>query len=116
MDPATQKVLSRTPRCSIEELEMAAKTASEAFSSWKRVNCGGRLTMVVTWGDRYLCRCARGICSSMLSSYARCACVQVCGCFILLSQDMDNLARIVSDELGKTLEDAKGSVGGRRNS
>lgn len=79
INPATGKMIARTPLSSKADLDAAAKAASEAFVSWRRVPVNDRV--------QYLFKLRN-----------------------LMRENHDEIAKLITDECGKTFEEAKAEM------
>lgn len=79
INPATGAVIARTPLSTKADVEAAAKAASEAFLSWRRVPANDRV--------QYLFKLRN-----------------------LMRDHMDDIARLITDECGKTFEEARAEM------
>jgi malonate-semialdehyde dehydrogenase (acetylating) / methylmalonate-semialdehyde dehydrogenase len=79
LNPATGEVIARTPLCGKEDVEAAAKAASEAFPSWRATPTQDRIQYLFKLRD-------------------------------LLKANMDEIARTITNECGKTFDEAKAEM------
>jgi malonate-semialdehyde dehydrogenase (acetylating) / methylmalonate-semialdehyde dehydrogenase len=47
VNPATQQVLARVPMCGADEIDLAVKSAAEAFKTWRNVPIGARMRVML---------------------------------------------------------------------
>ena len=47
VNPATQQVLARVPMCGADEIDLAVKSAAEAFKTWKNTPIGARMRVML---------------------------------------------------------------------
>lgn len=79
INPATGGLIARTPLCSKDSVDAAAKSASEAFPSWRRTPVQDRVQYLFILRD-------------------------------LLKTNLDEIARTITNEAGKTLEESKAEM------
>ena len=79
INPATGKVIAKTPLSTKADVDAAAKAASDAFQSWRRVPVNDRV--------QYLFKLRN-----------------------LMRENHDEIAKIITDECGKTFEEAKAEM------
>jgi malonate-semialdehyde dehydrogenase (acetylating) / methylmalonate-semialdehyde dehydrogenase len=79
VNPATGKVIARTPLCSRAEVDAAAKAASDAFPAWRRTPAQERVQFLFRLRD-------------------------------LMKTNMDEIARLITNECGKTVEESKAEM------
>jgi malonate-semialdehyde dehydrogenase (acetylating)/methylmalonate-semialdehyde dehydrogenase len=79
INPATGKVISKTPLSTKADVDAAAKAASDAFQSWRRVPVNDRV--------QYLFKLRN-----------------------LMRENHDEIAKLITDECGKTFEEAKAEM------
>ena len=79
INPATGEVIAKTPLGTKSDVEVAAKAASEAFVSWRRVPVNDRV--------QYLFKLRN-----------------------LMRENGDEIAKLITDEAGKTFEEAKAEM------
>jgi len=79
VNPATGKVIARTPLCSSAEVTAAARAASDAFPAWRRTPAQERVQYLFKLRD-------------------------------LMKTNMDEIARLITNECGKTFEESKAEM------
>lgn len=79
VNPATGEVIARTPLSTKADVESAAKAASEAFVTWRRVPANDRV--------QYLFKLRN-----------------------LMREHMDDIAKLITDECGKTFEESRAEM------
>ncbi|MGZ6317203.1 MAG: CoA-acylating methylmalonate-semialdehyde dehydrogenase, partial [Anaerolineales bacterium] len=79
MNPATGKVIARTPLCGAEEVAAAAQAASDAFPAWRQTPVQDRVQPLFKLRD-------------------------------LLKANLDEIARTITNEAGKTLDESKAEM------
>jgi malonate-semialdehyde dehydrogenase (acetylating)/methylmalonate-semialdehyde dehydrogenase len=79
INPATGELMTKTPLCGIDEVQMAAEAASSALPSWRKTPVQERIQYLFKLRD-------------------------------LLRTDMHQIARTITDEAGKTLEESKAEM------
>ena len=47
VNPATQQVLARVPMCGADEIDLAVKSAAEAYKTWRNVPIGARMRVML---------------------------------------------------------------------
>jgi len=78
-NPATNEAIARTPVATTSEIDLAVKSASDAFKTWKLVPVSERARVMLRYQH-------------------------------LLKEHHDEIATLLSQETGKTFDDAKGDV------
>lgn len=79
INPATGELLTRTPLCGADEVQLAAQAAAQAFPGWRRTPVQDRIQYLFKLRD-------------------------------LLKTHMDDIARTIVMEAGKTFDEAKGEI------
>ena len=79
MNPATGKVIARTPLCGVDEVGAAAQAASDAFPAWRQTPVQDRVQPLFKLRD-------------------------------LLKANLDEIARTITNEAGKTLDELKAEM------
>ena len=79
INPATGKVIAKTPLCGKGDVDAAAKAASDAFLAWRRTPVQDRVQYLFKLRD-------------------------------LLKANQDEIGRLITEECGKTFEEAKAEM------
>ncbi|MBI5842291.1 MAG: CoA-acylating methylmalonate-semialdehyde dehydrogenase [Chloroflexi bacterium] len=79
INPATGKIIAKTPLCGRSDVDAAAKAASDAFLAWRRTPVQDRVQYLFKLRD-------------------------------LLKANQDEIGRLITEECGKTFEEAKAEM------